>query len=74
VPRSKTALQRLITEKEREMRMAAKELNFELAGILRDEIRELNKKVAAVEEAMKGTKISKEKDVGVKKNPTIKKS
>jgi excinuclease ABC subunit B len=53
VPRSKTALQRLIAEKERDMRTAAKELNFEMAGILRDEIRELNKKAAAVEEVMK---------------------
>jgi excinuclease ABC subunit B len=45
VPRSKTALQKLIAEKEREMREAAKLLNFELAGILRDEIKELAKKV-----------------------------
>ena len=59
VPRSKTALQRLIAEKERDMRAAAKDLNFELAGILRDEIRELNKKAAAVEEVMKGAKIIK---------------
>jgi excinuclease ABC subunit B len=59
VPRSKTALQRLIVEKERDMRAAAKELNFELAGILRDEIRELNKKAAAVEEVMKDAKIMK---------------
>jgi excinuclease ABC subunit B len=59
VPRSKTALQRLIAEKEREMRLAAKELNFELAGILRDEIRELNKKAATVEEVMKDAKIMK---------------
>jgi excinuclease ABC subunit B len=59
VPRSKTALQRLIAEKERDMKSAAKELNFELAGILRDEIRELNKKAAAVEEVMKDAKIMK---------------
>ena len=45
VPKSKTALQKLIADKEREMRTAAKALNFELAGILRDEIRELNKKM-----------------------------
>jgi excinuclease ABC subunit B len=44
VPESKTALQALIAEKEREMKAAAKELNFELAAILRDEIRELTKK------------------------------
>jgi excinuclease ABC subunit B len=59
VPRSKTALQRLIAEKERDMRAAAKDLNFELAGILRDEIRELNKKAAAVEDVMKDAKIMK---------------
>ena len=51
VPRSKTALQKLIAEKQREMRAAAAELNFEMAGILRDEIRELTKKVAEAEEA-----------------------
>ena len=44
VPKSKTALKELIAEKEREMRKAAKHLDFELAGILRDEIRELTKK------------------------------
>ena len=44
VPKSKTGMQKLIADKEREMREAAKQLNFELAGILRDEIRELNKK------------------------------
>ncbi len=44
IPKSKSALQKLITEKEREMKEAAKELNFELAAILRDEIRELTKK------------------------------
>jgi len=59
VPRSKTALQRLIAEKERDMKAAAKELNFELAGILRDEIRELNKKAATVEEVMKDARIMK---------------
>jgi excinuclease ABC subunit B len=59
VPKSKTALQRLIAEKEKDMKAAAKELNFELAGILRDEVRELNKKAAAVEEVMKGAKIMK---------------
>jgi excinuclease ABC subunit B len=54
VPRSKTALQHLIADKEREMRTAAKALNFELAGLLRDEIRELNKKVEKVEKANSG--------------------
>ena len=66
VPRSKTALQRLIAEKEREMKLAAKELNFEMAGILRDEIRELNKKAAAVEDVMKDAKIIKKPGVKTK--------
>ncbi len=45
VPRTKTGLQKLLAEKEREMREAAKHLDFELAAILRDEIKELYKKV-----------------------------
>ncbi len=44
IPKSKTALQKLIAEKEKEMREAAKHLDFELAALLRDEIKELNKK------------------------------
>ena len=53
VPKSKTALQKLIADKEREMRIAAKALNFELAGILRDEIRELGKRVEKTSKAGK---------------------
>lgn len=45
VPKSKGGLQKLIAEKEREMREAAKRLDFELAAILRDEVKELSKKV-----------------------------
>ncbi len=45
VPKSKTALQKLIADKEREMREAAKHLDFELAALLRDEIKELSRKV-----------------------------
>ncbi|MGC9968605.1 MAG: excinuclease ABC subunit UvrB [Minisyncoccia bacterium] len=45
IPKSKTGMQKLIAEKEREMREAAKRLDFELAAILRDEIKELYKKV-----------------------------
>jgi excinuclease ABC subunit B len=59
VPRSKTALQKLIAEKQREMRAAAAELNFEMAGILRDEIRELNKKASTIEEVMKDARVIK---------------
>jgi excinuclease ABC subunit B len=45
VPKSKTAMQKLIAEKEREMKAASKQLQFELAAILRDEIKELSKKM-----------------------------
>ncbi len=45
VPKSKTAMEKLMREKEREMREAAKQLNFELAAILRDEIKVLNKSI-----------------------------
>ncbi len=41
LPESRSALEKLLREKEREMRVAAKELNFELAAILRDEVRTL---------------------------------
>ena len=38
LPRSKKEAERLIKEKEKEMKLAASELEFELAAILRDEI------------------------------------
>ncbi len=41
VPKSKKALDKLIKEKESAMRIAAKDLNFELAALLRDEIKAL---------------------------------
>jgi excinuclease ABC subunit B len=47
VPKSKTAIEKLIKEKEREMREAAQQLNFELAAILRDELKVLSKSVVA---------------------------
>ncbi|OGY97177.1 MAG: excinuclease ABC subunit B [Candidatus Liptonbacteria bacterium GWC1_60_9] len=43
LPKSKASLEKLIREKEREMREAARQLDFELAAILRDEIRMLLK-------------------------------
>ena len=43
LPKSKSALEKLITQKEREMKEAAHALDFELAAILRDEIKELGK-------------------------------
>jgi excinuclease ABC subunit B len=42
-PRTKGGIEKLVKEKEQEMRAAAEELNFELATLLRDEIRELGK-------------------------------
>lgn len=45
IPKSKSALRSLISEKEKEMGEAAKRLDFELAAILRDEIKTLAKKL-----------------------------
>jgi len=45
IGRSKSAIQKLLKEKEREMRRAADDLDFELAAILRDEIRTLEEKL-----------------------------
>lgn len=41
IPKSKKGIEKLIKEKERQMREAAAELNFELATILREEIKAL---------------------------------
>ncbi len=43
LPKSRNALEKLISEKEKEMKEAALRLDFELAAILRDEIKELTK-------------------------------
>ncbi|MEK7086663.1 MAG: helicase-related protein, partial [Patescibacteria group bacterium] len=51
LPKSKASIEKLIKEKEQEMRRAAKDLNFELAAILRDELKELLKKVKAASKA-----------------------
>jgi len=45
LPTSKVALEKIVKEKEKEMKEAANRLDFELAAILRDEIRELSKKI-----------------------------
>jgi excinuclease ABC subunit B len=45
VPKSKKALEGLMKSKEREMKEAAKRLDFELAALLRDELKELSKKL-----------------------------
>lgn len=47
IPKSRKAIEELIREKERDMREAAKNLNFELAAILKDELRALNAKSKA---------------------------
>jgi excinuclease ABC subunit B len=44
IPRSRIAFDKLLRDKEREMKEAAKQLDFELAAILRDEIKILIKK------------------------------
>ena len=45
LPKTEAELGKLMKQKEKEMRQAADELDFELAAILRDEIRELSKQV-----------------------------
>ncbi len=58
-PKSKKALEVLIKEKEYEMREAAEELNFELATILREEIKALSQKLEEAKKeprAVKGKK------------------
>jgi excinuclease ABC subunit B len=45
IPKSKAEIKKLIEQKEKEMKEAAHHLNFELAAILRDEIKELSKKI-----------------------------
>ncbi len=50
VPKSKKALLALIKDKERDMKEASKQLDFELAAILRDEIKVLVKKAEGEKE------------------------
>jgi excinuclease ABC subunit B len=45
IPKSKSGMEQLLKEKEREMKEAAKRLDFELAAILRDEVRVLSREV-----------------------------
>jgi excinuclease ABC subunit B len=44
LPKTKKGFEELLKEKEKEMKAAAERLDFELAAILRDEIRELSRK------------------------------
>ena len=45
IPKTKNEIKKLIDQKEKEMKGAAQRLDFELAAILRDEIKELSKKI-----------------------------
>jgi len=45
VIKSKTEMEKMLKIKEREMKEAAKNLDFELAAILRDEVKELIKRI-----------------------------
>ncbi|PIR44494.1 MAG: excinuclease ABC subunit B [Candidatus Vogelbacteria bacterium CG10_big_fil_rev_8_21_14_0_10_51_16] len=53
IPQAKPALEKLIKEKEQQMKRAAKELDFELATVLRDELKLLHAKVKEAEETNK---------------------
>jgi excinuclease ABC subunit B len=59
IGKNPTAMKRLLMDKEKEMREAAKNLDFELATVLRDEIRELEKlvKKKSVESPVSSKKI-----------------
>lgn len=46
LPKSEKEMKKFIKGKEKEMRQAANDLDFELAAILRDEIKELKKRIA----------------------------
>jgi excinuclease ABC subunit B len=49
VPNSAKAITKLVSQKEKEMKTAARDLNFELAALLRDELKELYKKQKELE-------------------------
>lgn len=61
LPKSKTALLSLIATKEKEMKEAAKELDFELAAILRDEVKELMKRINKSDAKKKAREVEKQK-------------
>ncbi|MFA5870794.1 MAG: excinuclease ABC subunit UvrB [Candidatus Paceibacterota bacterium] len=65
-PKTKRGIEELLKEKEKEMREAAEELNFELATLLRDEIKELSKNLS--EDKKKVIKVGKEKKEKAKKH------
>jgi excinuclease ABC subunit B len=60
VPRSEKALEALLKQKEREMRLAAKELDFELAAILRDEVKTLSEQLKKNTEAKNPKALNRE--------------
>lgn len=49
LPKSKSAMEKLMKQKEKEMRKAAQDLDFELAALLRDEIKVLIQKIKKME-------------------------
>lgn len=59
IPKSKKGFELIIKEKEQEMRKAAQELNFELAAILRDELKVLKKEEEKMKREKKKNEISK---------------
>ena len=69
VPKSKKGLESLIKDKEKEMREAAKHLDFELAAILRDEIKELYKKQTSRAKVANKKEKEKEEELAAK-SPT----
>jgi excinuclease ABC subunit B len=73
VPKSKKALEALIKDKERDMREAAKHLDFELAALLRDEIKELYKKQTERAKATEKAFEQKEKELAAKAPSEIEK-
>ena len=59
IPKSKKGFELIIREKEQEMKKAAEELNFELAAILRDELKILKKEEEKMKKGKKKSEISK---------------
>lgn len=58
LPKNDAAMKALIKQKEKEMKVAAKNLDFELAALLRDEIHKLNEKLGEMSKEAKPKKKS----------------
>jgi len=65
-PKTKRGIEELLKEKEKEMREAAEDLNFEFATLLREEIKELSKHLS--ENKKKVIKVGKEKKEKARKH------